>query len=181
MPDDPAELFKKAADILHPAMMLHGREEEAVKPKQIRDAIAMLDKAISIAPDNFATHWLKGKAYQVLDESKKAYDAFQQSFHYNQENPDVARELAIECCNLGMGEEAVAAARHALLLDRGNAGLMGNLALCYLINGEVEEALAQITTALQVSPVDEINQRLKTIINEVRSGKRKRPYKYADL
>lgn len=83
--------------------------------------------------------------------------------------------------HLGKGKEAVNVSLYALSLDSLNAGLIGNLALAYLINGNTDLADRTIKKALQIDPNDKINLKLSQIISEVISGKRNRPTKYAEI
>jgi Flp pilus assembly protein TadD len=87
----------------------------------------------------------------------------------------------IECLYLGKGKEAVNVSLYALSLDSSNAGLIGNLALSYLIKGERELADKTIKRAILAEPSDIINLKLEQIINDVIIGKRKRPTKYDEI
>ncbi|WP_295122445.1 hypothetical protein [uncultured Chitinophaga sp.] len=180
---NPEALFRNGVALIEPYIFIAGNvsSDPAQKEIAIFRGIGMLDEVTELTPGNFAAFWIKGKAYQALQLQEKAYVEFVTAFELNDENPDVARELAITCGYLGKGQEAVTISLHALSLDHHNPGLMGNLALSYLLNGEVENAERTIAAALVHSPDDGINQVLQTIIAEVKSGQRQRPYKYEDL
>lgn len=177
------DYFEKANELIFPYIKLADRDENSQlsKDKQLKEGIRYLDAVTEINPKNFAAFWLKGKAYQALNDSENAYLQFKESFKINKENPDVARELMIECLNLNKFNEGVEVALHASSLDKENAGLLGNLALAYLLNGNLDEANATIKKALQIDPNDSINLNLRVIIEEVKTGKRKKPMKISDL
>lgn len=140
-----------------------------------------MDAVTQINPNNFAAFWFKGKAYQALNQHDSAYFQFEKSFELNKDNPDVARELALECMDLGKGQKAIEVSLYALALNDKDTGLIGNLALAYLFNGDLDLSHKTIENAISVDPADKINQNLKKIIDEVISGKRTRPKKYGDL
>lgn len=126
-------------------------------------------------------YWVMGKAYQALNQSENACDAFGRSFAIQKDNPDVAREYMFECLNLGRTAEAIDAARHGVELSPNDAGLVANLALAYLVGGQIDEAVTAIDKSLKIAPDDKITQDLRTIILEVRDGKRPQPKSLREL
>ena len=175
--------FAKGNELIFPYIELHNRKDKSSinKENNLKEGIRYLDAVTKINPNNFAAFWLKGKAYQALKDSENAYSQFNESFKLNKEDPNVARELMIECLNLGKGDEGVKVALHALSLDKNNAGLLGNLALAYLIDGKLNSSKETIEKAIQIDPKDTINLNLKQIIIEVIEGKRKKPTKISDI
>ena len=143
--------------------------------------VKLIDAVTSINQNNFAAFWVKGKGYQALEEHESAYTEFRKSFQLKKDNPDVARELILECLSLGNGKEAVEVSLHTLTLDSNNSGLVANLALSYLINGDLDLSSKNIDKAIELDPNDKINYNLKKVIDEVITGKRKQPKKYDDL
>lgn len=175
------EYYKKGFECIDPYVIIQGRPRQRPNPDKIKEGIKYLDAVTKINPENWAAFWLKGKAYQALDHPQSAYNEFKKSFDIQKENPDVARELTVEALNLGKGEEGVEVAKHALSLKPNNPGLMANLGLAYLINGEIDNAEDITKKAINLDPLDEINKRVLNIIEEVKSGKRAQPIKYSDL
>ena len=161
--------FKKASDLIFPQIQLHDRKVNSSlnKEKDLREGIRYLDAVIKINPNNFAAFWFKGKAYQALEDSENAYIQFKEAFKLKSDNPDVARELMIECLNLGKNKEGVEVALHALNLSKENAGLLGNLSLAYLMNKELNLAKETIEKAIVIDPKDKINISLKKNIIEL--------------
>jgi len=113
--------------------------------------------------------------------SERAYNEFKLSFELQKRDIDVARELMIECLRLGRGEEGINIGNHALSLDKGNSGLIANLALAYLIAGNIGKSKRLINKALEFDDKDQINLNLRTLILDVESGVKKQPKKYDDL
>ncbi|WP_197492162.1 tetratricopeptide repeat protein [Arachidicoccus ginsenosidimutans] len=175
--------YFKGTKLIEPYMHLEGKfiTINAKAKDSIVEGIRYLDAVTQINPNNFAAYWIKGKGYQALQRHDNAYFEFNKSFEIEKNNPDVARELTIECLDLGKGKEAVSVATHALSLDNLNVGLIGNLALAYLINGDTDLADKRIKEAIQADPNDKINLRLSEIINDVIVGKRNRPTRYDEI
>jgi tetratricopeptide (TPR) repeat protein len=180
-PERHDEYYQKGLACIDPYIIIQGRPSRKPNTDKIREGIKYLDAVTKINPENWAAFWMKGKAYQALRHPQSAYNEFKKSFDIQKENPDVARELTIEALNLGKGEEGVEIAKHALTLKPNNPGLMANLGLAYLINGEIDNAEDITKKAINLDPLDEINKQILDIIEEVKSGKRAQPRKYSDL
>ncbi|NLX26069.1 MAG: hypothetical protein GXY61_08960 [Lentisphaerae bacterium] len=180
-PDRHNEYYQKGCDLIQPFMVLHGNEITPPQKRKVSDGIMYLDAVTKINPENWAAFWIKGKGYQALNDSLSAYTEFKSSYSIQKENPDVARELMIECLNLGKADEGVQVAREALSLRPKESGLVANLALALLIQGNLDEAMFQIDKAISLDPSDEINKNVRSFILEVKSGQRKPPKTYHDL
>lgn len=178
-------LYRSGAGLISPYMQLVGRDSASADSETARDdlkrGIDLLNQAIAIRPANWAAYWVIGKAYQALGDSENACEAFEKSFGLQKSNPDVAREYMFECLNLGRADKAIAAARHAVSLKSDDSGLLANLALALLIGGKLDEAADSIARALAIAPHDEISQKLRERIADVRRGRRPQPSKMADL
>ncbi len=177
------QYYKTGTELIEPYLILSDKSPRSDKNKEAKllERIRYLDAVTQINQNNFAAFWLKGKAYQVLNQHENSYSQFEKSFELNKENPDVARELVLECMDLGKGQQAVEVSLYALQLNDKDAGLIGNLALAYLLNGDLNLASSTIDKAISADPADKINHTLKRIIDEVISGKREAPRKYSDL
>ena len=181
--DQHNEVYQRGGDLISPHMRLLEREPKASKEvrDQVSKGIADLNAVTDYNPTNWAAFWIKGKGYQVLGDQKAAKAEFEKSFSIQKENPDVAREYAASFLELGDGEEAVNATRHAIKLKPDDAGLRANLALALLISGKNEEAKVEITESLRMISTDRISLAVKKVIDEVASGIRKQPKTMADL
>ncbi|MDD2335263.1 MAG: hypothetical protein PHD01_01655 [Geobacteraceae bacterium] len=136
---------------------------------------------VDMNPWNWAAFWILGKGYQAQGRSYEACDAFSRAYAVQEQNAEVAQEYMVECLNVGKTKKAVDLAHAALQLRPDEAGLKANLALCLLIDAQVEIAQTMVTEAVEADPNDETTKRLKQVIEEVRSGKRPQPRRYADL
>lgn len=93
----------------------------------------------------------------------------------------IPRELAGVCLQLGKFDEAVGVAEQAVTLEPDDAGLIGNLALAYLLAGRIAEAKKSIAAAIEIDRSDKINEYLGQLITEVADGKRSQLNSMADL
>ena len=181
--DQHNEVYQRGSGRISPSMQLLGREPKVSQKvkEQILIGIKDLDAVTAYNPKNWASFWMKGKGYQALGDQKAANAEFKVSFAIQKENPDVAREYAASCLQLGDGEEAVSATQHAITLTPRDAGLHANLALALLISGKHEEARTAIVESLNMAPADRISLAVKKVIDEAASGKRRQPKTMADL
>ena len=176
-------IYKRGTEAIMPHIKLMERDPEssASIKQEVTNGIADLNAVTKYRPENWAAFWVKGKAYQVLEDHQSAYSEFKASFQIQKENPDVARELAAACLALGRADEAIIVTQHAIDLTPGDAGLYANLALAYLVADKNADAKKAIDQSLQMAPDDEISQAVKTTVDEVISGKRPQPKTMADL
>src|SRR5262249_14129736 len=139
-----AQLYREGADLIRPYLHLVGRKEaDASSPKgrrELETGIARLEASARLVPDNFATHWLLGKAHEARGQAEASLPCFKRAFDSNPNHADVAREYMRACLELGDGAEGVRAARRGCELAPDNAGLRSNLGLALLIAGDVDSA-----------------------------------------
>jgi tetratricopeptide (TPR) repeat protein len=184
---DPAQrhdqAYKRAIALIDPHMKLHGRisrvDERAAT--DLREGVRYLDIVVGIKPDNWAAWWVRGKAEQALGEHEAAYASFGRAYAINDQNLDVGRELVSECLETGRASEAVRISETLSAKAPKDAGLLANLALAYLVNGQLDEATRAADASLQLDPADVISARLKARIDDVRSGRRAQPKTLGEL
>jgi len=183
--DDHNRVYKAGCDLISPHMPLHNHESRAAHStsaqRGVRRGIELLKFVTQANPANWNAHWIIGKGHQALGDSNAACDSFRASFDLQKDNPDVAREFMFECLNLGRGSDGVMAARHALSLEPNNAGLHANMALAFLINAQLDEALAAATKSLELDPSDRITKNVQMMIRDVKSGNKPQPNRMSDL
>lgn len=181
--DQHNEIYERGSQLISPHMQLLDRDPRVTKAvrEQVTRGIRDLDAVTTFNPGNWAAFWIKGKGYQVLGSHEAANKEFKASFEIQKENPDVAREYAASCLELGLGAEAVRVARHAIDRAPNDAGLHANLALALLIDGKAPEAKKAVEQALTMAPQDKISQAVRGVVDDVIAGKRRQPKTMADL
>jgi tetratricopeptide (TPR) repeat protein len=183
--DDHDRIYEEGCKFISPYMQLHGVDVKPANTEKAREeldrGVILLQKVVEMNSDNWAAYWVMGKGFQALKQSENACDAFGKAFAIKNDNPDVAREYMLECMNLGRASEAIDAAKHGVSLNPNDAGLIANLAIAYLVGGRIDDSIIAIEKSLKLAPNDEISQNVKTIILEVRDGKRPQPKSAREL
>jgi Flp pilus assembly protein TadD len=145
------------------------------------EAIESLEKVIAESPDWWSPHWYLGKGQLALGKYTLTHQAFRRAYELEQEEEVVPRALAGICLELGKFDEAVTVAEQAVVLAPDNVGLIGNLAVAYLLAGRVREASKSIAAAVKLDSDDKINRHLHQLIAEVTDGGRPQPTSLASL
>ncbi len=145
-------------------------------------AIQSLDVALGLEPDSSTAWWARGKAQQLLGDHENAYQSFHRSYQIDDgKNPDSGVQLLLECLETGRGGEAVHLAETVVRAEPDNAGMLANLALAYLINGQVDEASRAIANAQAIDPEDQAIAAAKRRVDDVQAGHIPRPNRISDI
>jgi tetratricopeptide (TPR) repeat protein len=145
-------------------------------------AIQSLDVAVGIEPDSSTAWWARGKAQQLLGDHEAAYESFHRSYKIDEgKNPDAGVQLLLECLETGRGGEAVQVAENINKAQPDNAGMLANLALAYLINGQIDDAERAVSTAEAIDPEDSAITSAKKRVDDVRAGRLPRPQHIAEI
>ncbi len=153
-----------------------GEQAEAVAR-----AVLDLETLMSLDANQWKLHWFHGKGLQSLGKPGDSYDSFKKAYDLEPNVEAVPRELAGVCLELGKFDEAVSVAGHAASIAPDKAETLGNWALAQLMAGQVPEAKASNTAALQKEPEDRINLLVRRVIDEVASGARPQPTTLGEL
>jgi tetratricopeptide (TPR) repeat protein len=181
--EDHDHLYKRGVELIRPHIILNDLpvKVDAVSEKELREGIGYLDRALKLYPENWAALWLRGKALQAVGAHTSAHESFQAAYGLQAANPDVGRELVLECMEIGKFDEAVRVANIISRDNPTNAGLRANLALALVLAGRVAEAQKAVGEALELDPGDEVTQALQHRIDDVARGKRAKPKQMKDL
>jgi tetratricopeptide (TPR) repeat protein len=175
-------MFKTASQVIGGHFVTAGEKPlRGQAAAEVAGAVEMLDKVIVAAPDSWNVLWFHGKGQMALGNLELAYRSFRRAYELEKNVEAVPRELAGVCLELGKFDEAVKVAEQAAALAPDNAGLLGNLAIAYLLANRTAEAQKSIAAAIRVTQDDKVNNCLDQVIREVAEGKRPRPYSLADL
>jgi tetratricopeptide (TPR) repeat protein len=176
-------LFKRGSDLIEPYIHIDGRTASTSpnKARDLREGIECFDQVVAIDANNWPALWLRGKAYQAAGSHIQARDSFAAAYHIDSTNPNVGRELGLEL--LDTGDFANAAKIDAEIADAHpeDPGLRANLALARLLAGDVTGAKEAADAAAAAAPSDEINARIKQLVDNVAAGKHRRPTSAAEL
>jgi tetratricopeptide (TPR) repeat protein len=175
-------MFKTAGRIINQHLVTAGEKPvSGDDAKQVREAVEVLEKVIAAAPNSWNALWLHGKGNLALGRHEIAYQSFRRAYELEKNVEAVPRELAGVCLQLCKFDEAAQVAEQAVALEPKDAGLIGNLALAYLLAGRLEEAKRSISAAIKIDRNDRINSSLLQIIQDVDDGRRPQPTSLASL
>jgi len=128
----------------------------------------------------FASEWFLGKAERRLGNVAQAAEAFERACAINPQQPDGHRELQLAYLELGRKADALRAAERALELRPDDAKLRCNLAFVLVLSGDLERARREAKLAGEADPHDAITRNVVKLIEDVASGRRKRPETIAE-
>ncbi len=175
-------LFLSASEIVrkhyvHPgAPALSGASAD-----EVSRAAGLLEKVIAESPNWWNAQWFYGKSQIALGNYPKAYEAFRRAYQVEKNVEAILRELSGVCLELQRFDEAVEIAQSAVTLDPGNAELLGNLAVAFLLAGHLVPARKAIDAATKIDPNDRINQTISRVLGEIETGRREQPKSIREL
>ena len=132
---------------------------------RLEEAKRLLERTLEINPENWSAMWFLGKIHQRLGDNSAAFNWFCEAHDINPSQADVAREASICAMSLGRSEEAIHYASDAVQSQPDNNGLLANLALAFLLAGNVNDADTTIGKVILNDPKDKIS---KTVYNMVK-------------
>jgi tetratricopeptide (TPR) repeat protein len=175
-------LFRSAAEMVRKHFVNPGEPAlTGAAAHEVAQAAGMLEKVIAEAPDWWNAQWFYGKSQMILGNYQAAYEAFRRAYRVEKNVEAVFRELAGACLELQRFDEAVEIAQAAVTLDPSNAETLGNLAVSFLLAGQLVPARKTIDAANKINPDDRINQAISRVLREVETGSREQPKSLRDL
>jgi tetratricopeptide (TPR) repeat protein len=173
-------MFKTASQMIGRHFVTAGEKPVLGKSAEdVASAVRMLEKVLASVPDFWNALWFLGKGQMALGNLELAYQSFLRAYELEKNVEAIPRELAGVCLELGKFDEAVKVSEYAASLKPDDAGVLGNLALVYLLAGRIDESQMSITAAIKITKNDKINNYLSQVIHEIADGKRPRPQSLA--
>lgn len=113
-----------------------------------------LDKALQFAPRLADAHFSMAYYYQQVDESELADDAYQKAIAFAPKNPDIANSYGAFLCAKGDYKEAKKYFLKAVNSSNyiSTAETYENLALCSQSQGQIDDALTYLQSAINHQP-----------------------------
>lgn len=175
-------LFTSASEVIR-KNFLHPGQPALSGPaaEEVRKAVGMLERVIAEVPDWWNAQWFYGKGQMALGNHSAAHAAFRQAYRVEKNVEAILRELAGACLELRRFTEAVDVAQAAVALDPSNAEALGNLAVAFLLAGQLMPARKAIDAAIKLAPGDRINRTIDRVLREVETGSRAQPQSLQDL
>lgn len=146
----------------------------------LTEAEETLADLVAALPTWWEAWWFRGRALQTLGRLEPAQAAFRQAVEHSAGDIRCLRELGGVCLALGCGTEAVDVATRAVILAPDDAEALGNLAISFLIAGQLPQAEKAIRRALGIAPGDAVNRNVEQLIRTVVTGVRPQPRNLAE-
>ncbi|HEU4758515.1 MAG TPA: hypothetical protein VFT91_00905 [Dehalococcoidia bacterium] len=174
------ELYREGTKLLRPYLPLGDgiTPGQPVDLEDIERGRRLLGRVLEMDPNNWAALWFLGMGCRVAGYKDQAYEAFARAFALKPDHVDVGRELVLQCCINGRGQEAVEVSRRVLALKPEDGGLMSNHALALLLAGDVGRARFFAAKAEVAAPDNRAAHGVAQVIEDVIAGKMPRPTKW---
>ncbi|HXU19589.1 MAG TPA: tetratricopeptide repeat protein [Verrucomicrobiae bacterium] len=126
-------------------------------PTDPAGALAALQKAAELLPDDARTKWLLGRALEDNRKFAPAIDQFEAAKNLDAKDPDIRISLGEALLRLGRDKEAFAAFQDALTLQpKGHALAAAHLGLgrAAIAQKQLDEGVSELAAYLQMEPGD---------------------------
>ena len=172
------KIFEQAAKRLDDLIFLDGYHRKTLNSsgrKKLEKAIKEFQECLEIVPDHWQSMFLMAKTYQRLENHAEALELLEKAFMLEVENHSIPMEASLEAMHMENIDKALYYSEESLKRKPNDFALMGNHAMNLLVACKDDEAKKTIEQAISLEPDDSVNKNVKSIINDVISGKRKRP------
>lgn len=113
------------------------------------EAITEYEQALAINDKIADLHLALGYNYRFLEEYDQAVQSYLQAFALNPTDPTAPYEIARTYATVGDFSQSVQYADQAVRIDPSNARLHGNLGVMYYKNQQFDQAVAELSLAIQ--------------------------------
>ncbi len=149
--------------------------------RRLQKAIERFQEALEINSEGWQSMWALGKIYQRFGSEAETLFWFKKAMALAPDQPDVARETGLAAFAVGNTELGFKCTQAALDARPDDPGLIANLALAHLLDGDLTEAQSFVKKALELAPDDTISQYLAQVIRGVVEGTQPRPTSIHDV
>ena len=171
-------LYQQACEKMKGLIILDGYRPKGIgffEKIRANKAIEYFEQALAIYPYDFPSMFFIGKLYQRLGNYEAALSYLEKALNIEHENHSLPQEASLVAMHLNQFDKAIEYSNEALKRSPNNIALLGNHSMNLLIAGRDDEALAAINKAMSIDSTDEINQYIKSKIENVISGQEPRP------
>jgi tetratricopeptide (TPR) repeat protein len=156
---------------------------DGYKPKNLgffekmraKKALKSFEKALEIYPESWQSLFFIGKIYQRMREFQKSLSYIEKAMVFEKENHVLPQEASLVAMHLNEIEKSIEFSKMSVTISPENFALLGNHSMNLLVAELDDEAKDTIEKALLINPNDDYNKRIKQKIENVISGKERRP------
>ena len=171
-------LYESACSRINKLIILDGHRRKSLDRKveaKLKESVADFKKCLEFDPNNWQSMFMMAKAYQRLEDHENALMTLEQAMRIELQNHFITMEASLEAMHLGDMDKGLQYSEETLKRLPDDPAAMGNHAMNLLIAEKDDEALETINRAMKLQPKDVVNKNIKSIIEGVLSGNRKRP------
>ncbi|MFC4817683.1 MULTISPECIES: SseB family protein [unclassified Flavobacterium] len=172
------EIFERAKKRQEGLIILDGykiKKLEESHKLRLEESINDFQKCIAIFPEHWQSMFLMAKSLQRLERHSEAFEQLEAAFKIELENHAIPLEASLEAMHLKDTDAALYYSGEALKRSSNDYAVMGNHAMNLLLAYKDNEAKDMIEKAIKIHPNDSVNKNIKSIVEDVILGKRKRP------
>jgi tetratricopeptide (TPR) repeat protein len=172
------KIYKRAIGSQESLILLDGYQRKTLNETErlkIEESVKDFQKCIEIVPDHWQSMVLMAKSLQRLERHAEALELLESAFKIELENHTIPMEASLEAMHLKDFEKAIFYSEESLKRKPNDFALLGNHAMNLLLMQRDAEAKTAIEKAIKIQPNDAVNRNVASMINEVISGRRKRP------
>lgn len=147
----------------------------AEEKQRLEASIVYFKQALALVNDHWPSMVLMAKSFQRLERHAEALEQLELALTIELENHSIPMEASLEAIHLKDVNKALVYSEESLKRKPNDFALMGNHAMNLLHAEKDKEAQTVIEQAIALEPRDEVNKNVKTLIEDVISGKRQRP------
>ena len=132
--------------------VLRDRAAAAQSKGRIRDAVALLRRAIEAVPDSPDFHHDLGAAFEAMGEFADAVDSYRAAIELKPDYAEAMNNLGNALLGLRRDEDALAAYRQAEAVAPDSPSVQVNIANRLELDGQYEEAIRHYRRAMDLGP-----------------------------
>lgn len=121
------------------------------KASKVEEALAAIDKAISLSPDEAEFHFERGVTSGELKRQKDARQSYQRALELKSDHVQSLNNLGVLSQEAGEVDEAIRLLEEAVRLRPQNSGGHNNLGVAYADKGQFERAIECYQNAIALS------------------------------
>lgn len=179
--ETPDEIYERASDVVWKYNRTPGAPPTAAPDSEdLLKAIGELQTLAASHPESWRSQLMLGKAWFAMDKLEQARNALERA-HEQDVNTFVMKELAGVYLELTQFRDACQVGEQAVAIEPDNIELLGNLAVAYLLNGELEKSQTTIQHATGIDANDSVNGLIAKVVKQVIDGKLQQPATLAEV
>lgn len=172
------DLFERAVKKQDGLILLDGYQRKKLNESEksrLEESVKEFQKCLDIVPEHWQSMMLISKSFQRLERHEEALKYLENACRIELKNHSIPMEAALEAMHLQDFDKALYYSEQSLKRKPNDFVLMGNHAMNLLLASKDQEAKDIIDNAIKLKRNDSVNKNIRSTINDVISGKRKRP------